>query len=146
MIQYHLDTQDGPQLAKDLDKISIVAVAHSSLVVSMELKWDKLIVEVNSIDFNTGTNKFEDNIENQYWTIRGLISEYGMEPNGVTPDLLVYMKEQIQVVTNDMNDLNDACLNTNIESDMVELDRKYQIEKTVLNLIYKLSKSNDYIQ
>jgi len=69
-----------------------------------------------------------------------------MEPNGVTPDLLKYMKTRIVDVHDSMNYFDEECLNSSDEKFMDEMDRKFKIENKVLNLIYKLSKSNDYIQ
>ena len=145
MIHYYLGTSNGEILARQLDDLSAVALSNQSMVIDMSQQYDDLLVEVNSLEFNTEINKFQDNLVNQYRTIRGMIALSNEIPKGVTQDLLKYMQERIPTLKRDMNLFDEACLNTNNEKDMHVLNDNYILEKRTLNLVYALSKANLYI-
>ena len=140
MVLYNFWIEDGKDLAREIADVSKVANANNSLIVKVDADFDNLTVSVNSIDYNTATNEFEDNLENQYLTIRGLIAYSSFLPMSVSDDLLEFLKGKIPEVKRDMEIFDEACLNSTVESDMEELNRKYGIEKHTLNLLYKLSK------
>jgi hypothetical protein len=144
MIHYYLNTDNGLELAKQLDNISACAQNNHSMISDIENHTDALIVEINSLEFNVSQNKFEDNIENTYYTLISILYT-GLEPTGLSQKLLSYMVNRIDIIKEEIKMLDDACLNSTDENEMEKLNNKFLTKTKLLNLIYKLSSKNTFI-
>ena len=143
MIHYYLPIEDANIMAQSLDDISACAQTCSSHIKDIE-RYDQLVVEVISLEFNKATEKFETNNQNMYDTINCAL-KYGLEPVGVSQDLLTFLIAKIDRIKSEVAMLDEACLNAIKVEDMEELNARYIVKRKLLNLVYCLSAKNLFI-
>jgi hypothetical protein len=144
MIHYKLTLQNAQTLAQEMSDIAHSASNNNALITNIVNFDDHVIVEVTALDFNLFEKKLEENVQHAYDALGASLKE-GLEPISVTPNVLEYMKRMIPVIKEEIAMLDDACLNASTEELMEEFNRSYTAKTKLLNLVFKLSSNNIYV-
>ena len=144
MVHYNLKLEDAQTMANELDDLSACVQVSNAIMSDISNQGNHILVEVMALDFNTQTKEYERNIGNTYDVINCAL-QYGMEPVGVTQDVLDYLVAKIPRIKKEIAMLDDACLNAVDPDDMDELNVKYVAKTKLLNLVYRLSSANLYV-
>ena len=144
MIQYKLSLKNTQTLAQEMNDIAQSARRNDAFIDNIVNFDEYVIVEVTSLYFDLFENKVKENVQHAYDVLGASLKE-GLEHISVAPNVLEYMKKKIPEIKEEIVMLDYACLNTQTEELMEEFNRDYTAKAKLLNLVFKLSSNNNYM-
>ena len=139
MIVYKLEK--GDKVFGEISKISAVLKNNGGFIDTIADNDDYLLVYTKVLEYQPEYELFGVDPDGEYQAIRELVAQ-GIDPSTVSSVIRRFLKSKIPEINNDMDLFNEACLNSLDEKEQNEMNRKYGIERKMLDLVYRLSKKD----